>query len=342
MKRVLITAAGGEIANPIIKSLSLSNLDIEIHSCDINPISSGLYQVHKGHIVPRVTDISYFDEIKKIVTEENIDLIIPGSDLELIPLQKLKEEGINVVVSSQKVLELTRNKELTYDFFKQFDLPFVITVSKNVDYLLKEVGFPIIVKPVSGSRSAGVEILFDEESLKCKSWDGYIFQELLVDKNIKETPNRDHFFNGQTLKQEDEISAQVYISNEGKVISNFISRNVLKDGIPVKIDPIVNKEYEEIIVEMAEKLAEIGLIGPCNIQFKDTSKGLVAFEINSRFTGITGVRAQLGYNEVELAVKEHIFGYTPVKGDIQADTTKIVMRNYSETIISKDDLLESK
>ncbi|MBL4887008.1 MAG: NAD-dependent epimerase/dehydratase family protein [Flavobacteriaceae bacterium] len=42
--------------------------------------------------------------------------------------------------------------------------------------------------------------------------------------------------------------------------------------------------------------------GPVNIQGRITDKGIVFFEMNMRFTGITGNRAQLGFNEVDFLV----------------------------------------
>jgi nucleoside-diphosphate-sugar epimerase len=48
----------------------------------------------------------------------------------------------------------------------------------------------------------------------------------------------------------------------------------------------------------------LGLKGPLNIQGRLTENGLKIFEMNPRFTGISGMRALMGFNEVEACIKE--------------------------------------
>src|SRR5690606_35584161 len=47
-----------------------------------------------------------------------------------------------------------------------------------------------------------------------------------------------------------------------------------------------------------------GVRGPVNIHGRITPKGLFFFEMNMRFTGITGNRALLGYNEVDYLLRD--------------------------------------
>jgi nucleoside-diphosphate-sugar epimerase len=50
------------------------------------------------------------------------------------------------------------------------------------------------------------------------------------------------------------------------------------------------------------KLIELGLVGPINIQGRLTDTGFKIFEMNPRFTCITGLRALMGFNEVEICI----------------------------------------
>ncbi len=63
---VLVTGAGGDLGQAIIKSLRMSKYCPRIISCDINPLSVGLYTTDKGYIVPRVDDKNYLDSIVDI------------------------------------------------------------------------------------------------------------------------------------------------------------------------------------------------------------------------------------------------------------------------------------
>lgn len=52
-------------------------------------------------------------------------------------------------------------------------------------------------------------------------------------------------------------------------------------------------------------LKELGLNGPLNIQGRLTDSGFKIFEMNPRFTGITGLRSLMGFNEVEATIKNY-------------------------------------
>jgi nucleoside-diphosphate-sugar epimerase len=78
----------------------------------------------------------------------------------------------------------------------------------------------------------------------------------------------------------------------------------LNNGIPVEILPYDDPYVWEIIDILTPHFLKMGLAGPLNIQGRVTDHGLKLFEINPRFTGITGLRALMGFNEVEACVKE--------------------------------------
>jgi len=341
--KIFITSAGGEIANPVIKSLKKSNLNIEIVAGDINPDSNGLFRASICYLLPSYDDPNYKTKIKEICKNEQIDLVIPCSDLELIKMAELKESGeleCEVCVASTDVINKTFNKLETYKFFRKFGLPFVETVVfSDIEELIEIVKFPIIAKPLSGSGSKGVKVIFSYSDIEeRKNWEGYIFQDYLTE-NKKDIKYED-VVHGNTLVQKSEISCQAYISKKGEVLNIFSSINQLKAGMPTKINPIENHEAEPIVIEMAKKLAVIGLRGPCNFQLKMTDRGPEVFEINSRFTGITGARAEIGCNEVKAVVGEYLYNYTDeeLMSCFNADYSKYIIRFYTEIVVEKDEI----
>jgi nucleoside-diphosphate-sugar epimerase len=104
------------------------------------------------------------------------------------------------------------------------------------------------------------------------------------------------------LDQSNEISIQFYVGGSGKILGSFASVNRLKDGVPVEVVPEPHLPVMLEASHLVRTLASVGLRGPINLQGRFTSEGVRFFEINTRFTGITGVRAALGYREVEAGI----------------------------------------
>jgi len=83
-----------------------------------------------------------------------------------------------------------------------------------------------------------------------------------------------------------------------------MSYNKLKNGVPIEILPFDNNHIWTQIDLILPKLKELGHKGPLNIQGRLTDRGFKIFEMNARFTGITGLRALMGFNEVEACIKK--------------------------------------
>ena len=79
-------------------------------------------------------------------------------------------------------------------------------------------------------------------------------------------------------------------------------------------------------------------VGPVNIQGRITEKGLFFFEMNLRFTGITGTRAILGFNEIHRLVSCFKSG---IKNKSTYNLNKIGVRQVAcktlNTIIEKNE-----
>src|SRR5699024_9241126 len=77
-----------------------------------------------------------------------------------------------------------------------------------------------------------------------------------------------------------------------------------------------------------------GVKGPVNIQGRITPKGLFFFEMNMRFTGITGNRALLGFNEVDFLVRNclgmdaYLGTYAPNKVGVRQVACTTITRQY--------------
>jgi nucleoside-diphosphate-sugar epimerase len=344
MAIVLITCVGSGVGQSIVDSLNLSNGHTLI-GCDGNRNIYAHHFCNKFYFSPSLYSGEYIDRILDICAVEKVDMIIPGHDHELSILSnnihRFEEKGIRVLVSLPDIIHISRNKYEWYKFFKEYDCPVVPTFKvsefkQNPDQNI----FPAIVKPVSGSASQGISIVHDMESLN-EVADDDIIQPYLFP--LKEDENYQTILNAvrkNKFVQMSEISMQLIFTKDSDFAGIFISRNILKNGIPVFIDPIQpeNFEYLDDIMKFVPVCIKFGVKGPVNIQGRITEKGLICFEMNMRFTGITGNRAQLGFNEVEFLVNNFLdkpaklYGYAKNKLGVRqvACTTIPRERNQSK------------
>jgi len=156
---VLITGSGGAARQSIIKSLNLAG-GYRIISTDIDPFLPGVYRGAKGYLMPKGWD-SYISAIRDICSKEKVDMLIPGSDIELGPLSENKEVienlGTKMMISTQKAIDIGNDKWQTYLFLKDCAFP-TIPTSLEEDLIKKDyrIEFPVIVKPRFGWSSLHV------------------------------------------------------------------------------------------------------------------------------------------------------------------------------------------
>jgi carbamoylphosphate synthase large subunit len=122
---------------------------------------------------------------------------------------------------------------------------------------------------------------------------------------------------------------------------------VLKDGVPIIIQPIEHDESGAtgIAVAMASFLAAMGMRGPCNFQCKLTENGPFFYEINPRFTGITAVRNSMDFCEVEACIRNFVLGESVEQVKATCLNTKfdlICSRYVTEYMVPTDDVEKIK
>ena len=72
-------------------------------------------------------------------------------------------------------------------------------------------------------------------------------------------------------------------------------------------------------------------MGPSNIQMRIARGRPVCFEVNIRFSGTTPIRARLGFNDVEAALRHYVIG-EPAK-DLSLITSGIALRYWNEMYV---------
>jgi carbamoyl-phosphate synthase large subunit len=347
---VVVTGVGGGVGESVLRALRLSKHRWRVVGLDAELWGAGLYACHTGYRVPPARDEEYINSLMSIIRSEGASVVIPGSDPELPALaahrDSLRDAGVIPLVGGTEAVRLCRDKLAGARFFQEHGLPFVRTVPiREAETLVEEVGFPLVVKPVGGSASRGVAVVFDDQELaRYSDREDLVVQEYLVPATTgrgKAELRRQDVERDGILRQEHEISVQVLHDHEGHYLQTFTSRNVLHHGVPVQIDPWpAAPAVEPVARKMAELLMKQGLMGPCNFQCKLTEAGPVFFEINPRFTGITAVRAAMGFNEVEAVLRRAVLGedVEAVRATLRVPGDLLCIRYITEFVFARDEL----
>jgi carbamoyl-phosphate synthase large subunit len=269
-KNILISSAGKRVSlvkafKQELKSYFPESL---IFTCDSNPELSAACAISDGFFkVPRLDDSSYITELVKQCNMNNIGLIIPTIDTELLLLSEnqalLSSKGIEVVISSNKIINTCRDKSLIHSFFKSNN----VTVAE--EYNKVELKFPLFIKPRDGSRSIDTFVINTKDDLTDYHFSNekFMFLEYI-----------DH-------SQNDEYTCDTYYG-----LDNQLKSVVPRKRIEVR-DGEVNKgktDKNELVDYIKQHLNEInGARGCLTMQFflnRNTRK-IVAIEINPRFGG---------------------------------------------------------
>ena len=112
-------------------------------------------------------DENYILELLKICEKEQIDMLIPTIDTDLLVLsqnvEKFEQIGTKVLVSKTDKIAVCRNKNLTADFFASCGLKAPKTVNNYQDY---KGTYPCFIKPKDGSSSINAFKVENESELE--------------------------------------------------------------------------------------------------------------------------------------------------------------------------------
>ena len=302
-----ITAVGGGIGQAVLHALRFTTPRVKTIGMDARAMSPGLYWADTAYLIPVfANENAYVRRLLEIVDREAVDLLIPGLDPELPILachrERFLHQGCEIVVGSPEAIRLCRDKHACHEFCRQRGLPFIKTyLLAEAQAQSNELSFPVIVKPRDGSASAGAQLCRDAEELRAMPVDERTIVQSYLPPDDRAS-NLDYGSQPRYLDQSNEISCQYFVGPSGKVLGRFASVNRLKNGVPIEIVPDPDSPALDAGAPIVEGLVEKGLQGPINLQGRLTRDGVLFFETNARFTGITATRATFGYREVEAAI----------------------------------------
>lgn len=324
MIRVLVSGAGGDVGQGVIKALERSTLDIKIYTTCIFPDSAFLHRVKDSYIAPYSNSDDYIPFLIRLIKKEKIDLFIPTVDSEIKTIALNKERistgsGVKVLCDSLEKIGICDDKYATAEFLKQNNFAFPKTVradEENLEEQLKNIGFPLIAKKRSGKGAQDVYKAHTQADLE------------------KVIGNSEWCFQEYLEPEEGEYTSGIYLGDDGEVKGICTFKRELKCGSTFKAERVINHTLENQLADIAKKLGMKYL----NIQSMYRDGVLYPFEFNGRFSGTTGMISRKVFNAPEMYIRERLLGETlqPVK-----NSDRFVAMRYQEEVYADVEDLET-
>ncbi|WP_047546309.1 ATP-grasp domain-containing protein [Psychroserpens sp. Hel_I_66] len=280
----------------------------KIFAADINLSAPSMVDADVAILVPSVYSENYIAELKNIIEDHKIDAIISLNDLELPILSKHKQEleslGTKVIISSEKVIDISFDKIETFKFLKSIGLETPLTyttleVVKNA-LTIKKIDFPLVVKPRWGSGSIGVDFVESIEELEL----AFKLQHLKLKKSILNTVSlndADHAILIQEKINGKEYGMDVLNDFENNYYGSFAREKYsMRCGETDKAISIIDDRFEKIGQKIASNLKHMGTL---DCDFFVTKDKIYVLELNPRFGGGYPFSHQAGINTAAIYIE---------------------------------------
>ncbi len=267
----------------------------------------------KAHVLKSSND----SELRKLAESlGKVDAVVLGPGYE-----KLKFE--NTLNNSPKVMEEVSDKSKLPKKLKSLDIPHPLTEPIDKAH---ELGFPLMIKPKSGSGGMRNIIVKNEGGLAIFK-ERSDAREFIAQEYIEGTP----------------CSASVISSGEDAVV---VALNEQLIGVPGlaglpfaycgNITPFHSKFNNEMIQYAKQIAIEFGLLGSNGVDFIMTEKGIVVIEVNPRFQGsMDTVESSVGINIFDAHVKSFSGELPGVRSAVCFAAKSIVYANKKIVISQK-------
>lgn len=327
---VMVTGAGSGVGQSIIKALKISKLNLKIISADINELNAALYRTEKSLIIPKIEKKNSLKLIIEILKKNRINVLFVGSEIEIDFFSTYKEfiynqTGTYISVTNSSVVEIANDKFKTVEFLKKnkinFPKSFVINSKQNLNFLFLKLKKPFILKSRFGTSARSVYLIKDKK-------------DFLNKVGLVEKPMIQEYLGKENTFFDEEFTCSVFTDKKKNLIGPFTSQRILKHGTSWILRTYQNNALKKLVIKISKKINNEGTI---NIQFKKHKKNFIPFEINSRFSGTTSIRAAMGFNEPEFYIKSFYLK----KDIINKKILDGFVFRYVEEIFIKDNKVEN-
>jgi carbamoyl-phosphate synthase large subunit len=297
--KILVTAAGGDLGQAVIKALRLGQNRYEVHGADMLAGTGSLFVEH-FHQLPKASDDGYFAALDTLCRTHDIQAVIPASEPEIQKLCAIPEHPLlpcgACIVSQPKAVIDTHGDKLASFKSLHGKVPladFVNAEEKGAaESFIAEHGFPLCLKERVSSGKRGVRILSNEAEF------------------IHEWPNFSQPVMQALIDGDDrEYSVGVFVHGQDTRLISYRRRlDRLGCSWFAELD-----EPEEVLAYCRAVAECANVRGSINVQLRVSKKGPLLLEINPRFSSLAAARAACGFNDVEWSVLQALGREVPAR-----------------------------
>jgi len=268
---VLLLSVGRrvELVNCFKQAAKKLKIESVIVGADCQSNAPALYFSDKSCILPKISSSSYIECIIDACNENNISLVVPTIDTELLLLAKNREVIENktdakVLISKLGIIEICRDKFRTQEFFESNNFKVPHLYSNHELGSSDETIYPLFIRPKNGSSSINAFKVNNKTELTA-----YI--AIIMDPIVQD------FVEGK------EFTIDAFLDFDSNIIT-VVPRLRIETRSGEIIKGKIVKE-RQIIDECKRVLSILKPIGPITIQCILSASGIEFIEINPRFGG---------------------------------------------------------
>jgi len=313
----LITSAGKRVTLVKLFQQSVKNFfpNAKVCTVDMNPALAPACIISDNcSKSPKVTDPHYINFLIEVCLKNEIRIIIPTIDTELLILAENKvlfqNNGIEPLVSDLHFVKVCRDKRMTCKYLQNLNIRIPNLMDKY------HPTFPLLAKPYDGSLSKDIHIIESKDELTAEILDHpkLIFMEY-IDKKAGYK----------------EFTVDMYYGKD-----NCVKSIVPRERLEIRAGEI-NKGYtrKNYIVEFLKNRMNFlpGVVGCICIQlfYRASDNDVVGIEINPRFGGGYPLSYYAKADFPSQIIKEYLLGESIDYSDEWLDNT--LMLRYDDEII---------
>lgn len=321
--RVAVFPCGSEIGLEIHRSLKYYRHFELIGLSSIPDHGKITYKNYVGDI-PYISDLNFFDQLEKVISEKNIDFIIPALDEVGYFLKKNEEKLSTIVVYPEvDISDIIKKKSTTYKKLKD-----QIKVPKVFDIESGALNLPVFVKPDIGYGSKGARKISKIQELRNleKENSNLIISEFLPGN---------------------EYTVDCFSDNDSEIIfSGARKRNRIRMGISVST---TMAEDQQKFKSLANKISkELKMKGIWFFQVKeDINNELTLLEVAGRVSGSMSYFRAKGINFIAMELFRRLGNTIETNFDYKSngileralDTNYIIDLDFDTVFCDLDDCL---
>jgi carbamoyl-phosphate synthase large subunit len=267
---------------------------IKVFGADIDHKAPALSIVDGKIKLPRTDSATFVDELKMAIMANDVRLVVPTRDEELLYLSRNKEQfqsfGCCILCNNADITQRMIDKKTFIQFcIEELGCRNIKFIADWGDAL--DSDFPLFFRTRGPEKTAKIKVENRDQLRACF---------MLYPKGIAAT-----FLKGE------EVSVDSYISRQRKIM--YIvprSRDVVLGTESIVTTTINAPQCVELTTQLIKKT---NISGPIVLQGMLDGSDFVPFEINLRFGGASHLAFKAAHSGPELALREYIMGETLAK-----------------------------